>query len=238
MDFPAQRVPNGAPDGVVVAGIRIDWVLLETAFESHAPDVTSWLHKTTGEIATLSADTEDEERTRVTTDPSWIEIQPVPSREQYRMMERFIDTVSHTPLKERLQDSIVGKGAFRRFKDVISRFPDERKRWFAFRDVLLHRHILDWLKDAKLEIVEMPAWSLELPSTPAPGEPATEEGAPETSAEQQEKQEAEELRAYLLAWARAHGEEYHYLFGPAAFERLASDMAHEFNFFRRRSTST
>ena len=153
------------------------------------------------------------------------------------MMERFIETVVHPALKERLQDSIVGKGAFRRFKDVISRFPDERKRWFAFRDVLLHRHILDWLKESKLEVSEMPAWSLELPSTPSPTTTeATEEGAPVmTSAEQQETQEAEELRAYLLAWARAHGEEYHYLFGPAAFERLASDMAHEFTIFRRKT---
>ena len=217
-----------------MAGIRIDWMLLEGAFESHAPDATSWLHRDTGELVTHSFDADPAVRDRVGTNPLWVVVQPVPSREQYRMMERFIETVTHAPLKERLQDSIVGKGAFRRFKDVISRFPDERKRWFAFRDVLLHRHILEWLKETKLEVLEMPAWSLELPITPSP-EPATEEGAPVlTSVEVQEKQEAEELRTYLLAWARAHGEEYHYLFGPAAFERLATDMAQEFNIFRRR----
>jgi hypothetical protein len=218
-----------------VAGIRIDWMLLEAAFESHAPELSCWLNRLTGEIVNLAPDSEPGERARVHT-AGWIEVQPVPSREQYRMMERFIETVTHPPLKERLQDSIVGKGAFRRFKDVISRFPDERKRWFAFRDVLLHRHMLEWLKAEKIEVLEMPAWSLELPTTPSSGEPITEEGAPVlTSAEQQEKQEAEELRGYLLAWARAHGEEYHYLFGPAAFERLASDMAQEFTIFRRRS---
>lgn len=218
-----------------MAGIRIDWVVLEAAFESHAPELSVWLNKGTGEIANVAPETDAAERARVHT-PGWVEVQPVPSREQYRMMERFIETVTHPPLKERLQDSIVGKGAFRRFKDVISRFPDERKRWFAFRDVLLHRYILEWLKTEKIEVLEMPAWSLELPTTPS-SEPATEEGEPVlTSAEQQEKQEAEELRGYLLAWARAHGEEYHYLFGPAAFERLASDMAQEFNIFRRRSS--
>ena len=68
------------------------------------------------------------------------------------------------------------------------------------------------------------------------GNVLTEEGAPVVvSAEQQERQEAEELRSYLLAWARSHGEEYHYLFGPASFERLATDMAQEFNIFRRRA---
>ena len=44
-----------------------------------------------------------------------------------------------------------------------------------------------------------------------------------------------ELKGYLLSWARAHGEEYHYLYGPAAFERLALDMSQEFSFFRRRA---
>lgn len=222
-----------------MGGIRIDWAQLEAAFESHAPELTCWLHKTTGETALLSQDSSTDDRARVSS-ADWAEVRPVPSREQYRMMERFIETVTLPTLKERLQDSIVGKGAFRRFKDVISRFPDERKRWFAFRDVLLHRHILDWLKAERIELLEMPAWSLELPETPvATVEPVTDEGAPLLSSveqvQHQEKREIEELRGYVLAWARAHGEEYHYLFGPAAFERLASDLVHEFAVLRRRS---
>jgi hypothetical protein len=213
-------------------GIAIDWTLLEAAFESHAPDVKSFLNRRTGEVATVADGASDSDRARFRT-ADWQEVEPVPSREQYRMMERFIETVTHQPLKERLQDSIVGKGAFRRFKDVVGRFPEERKRWFAFRDVLLHRYILDWLKLQRMEITEMPAWSLELPTTPA-ADAATEitstEGPP-----LDDKQEAEELRGYVLAWARAHGEEYHYLFGPAAFERLAFDIAQEFTVLRRRN---
>ena len=214
-------------------GIRIDWVFLEGAFESHAPDAQIWLQRETGESVVVSDASAPNEREKVNA-AGWIRVEPVPSRDQYRMMERFIETVSHAQLKERLQDSIVGKGAFRRFKDAISRYPDERKRWFAFRDVLLHRHILEWLKGQALEVIEMPSWSLELPTTPS-HELGTEEGAPVlASAEQQERQEHEELRSYLLAWARAHGEEYHYLFGPAAFERLAADMTQEFTAYRRR----
>jgi hypothetical protein len=41
---------------------------------------------------------------------------------------------------------------------------------------------------------------------------------------------------YLQAWARSHGEEYRYLFGPAAFERLATDLSQEFSLTRKRST--
>jgi hypothetical protein len=221
-----------------MAGIHIDWSTLEQAFENHAPDVRSYLDRRSGEIVTVlgAGDDDDPLVQRIAQQPeSFVIIEPVPSREQYRMMERFIETVTHPTLKERLADSIVGKGAFRRFKDIIGRFPEERKRWFAFRDVLLHRHILDWLKQCRVEIVEMPAWSLELPDTPAP-DSGTEVSAEEAAAPAPEdKQETEELKGYLLSWARAHGEEYHYLFGPAAFERLAADMSQEFSFFRRRA---
>lgn len=222
-------------------GIAIDWAALEAAFENHAPDVRSFLDRKTGALATLvgEGDPSDPVAARIHAEPdAFVLIEPVPSREQYRMMERFIETVTNATLKERLADSIVGKGAFRRFKDIIGRYPEERKRWFAFRDVLLHRHILDWLKQHKLEVLEMPAWSLELPDTPTPeGEretpvDASQEAAP---AVEDDRFETEELKGYLLAWARAHGEEYHYLFGPAAFERLAVDMSQEFSFFRRRS---
>lgn len=224
-------------------GISIDWAALEAAFENHAPDVRSLLDRADGRIVTILGDGDEADPVvrRARTQPdSFVLIEPVPSREQYRMMERFIETVTNGALKERLADSIVGKGAFRRFKDIIGRYPEERKRWFAFRDVLLHRHILDWLKQHKLEIQEMPAWSLELPDKPTPeGEheqpvDASQEAAPVEPVEK-ERFEAEELKGYLLAWARAHGEEYHYLFGPAAFERLAVDMSQEFSFFRRRS---
>ena len=60
---------------------------------------------------------------------------------------------------------------------------------------------------------------------------ASEEGAPAVD----DKMEVEELRSFVLSWARAHGEEYRYLFGPAAFERLAQDVTQEFVVTRRRS---
>lgn len=214
-------------------GVSIDWTTLEMAFESHAPDVASYLDRETGEIVGVARGAEPALVERIASQPQrFVAIEAVPSREQYRMMERFIETVTHPPLKERLTDSIVGRGAFRRFKDIVGRFPEERKRWFAFRDALLHRHILDWIKVHHIELLEMPAWNLELPSTPS-SEPVEE--APETPAEEAERTEQETLRGYLLAWARAHGEEHQYLFGPLAFERLASDMAQEFVLYRRRS---
>lgn len=216
-----------------MAGIHIDWTALEAAFENHAPDVKSYLDRQTGEVITVGSDEGAPEALRVKARPEdHLRVEPVPSREQYRMMEQFIDTVTLEPLKEQLKDSIVGKGAFRRFKDAVGRYPEERKRWFAFRDVLLHRYILDWLKQQRVELMAMPDWSLELPTTPSPEEAPVE--VPPPPPPEAEKQDARELKDYLHAWARAHGEEYRYLYGPAAFERLAEDMCQEFTFYRRR----
>ncbi|MBM4282520.1 MAG: hypothetical protein FJ137_17795 [Deltaproteobacteria bacterium] len=220
-------------------GLIIDWTALELAFESHVPDQRCFLERSTGALR-HDGDPElgDADPTR------FVRVEAVPSREQYRMMERFIATVTHQALKDALQDAIVGKGAFRRFKDAVGRHPEERKRWFAFRDALLRRFILDWLKTARIELQEMPDWNLEPPMTPSPeatasslqsgeGEPVT--GAPAPAVVEGDRGDPGALRTYLLAWARAHGEEYRYLFGPAAFARLADDLGHEFIIYRKRS---
>jgi hypothetical protein len=217
-----------------MAGIRIDWSTLEAAFENHDPSVRAYLDRTSGAIVTISSGSDPAERQRVVAAADvFITVEPVASREQYRMMERFIETVVHEPLKQKLADSIVGKGAFRRFKDVVARYPTERKRWFAFRDVLLHQYILEWLAAERVELIEIPDWSLDLP--PPTDEPVDEvhEAVDEPIAGG-EPTDVENLKAYLHAWARAHGEEYRYLFGPAAFERLAEDVTQEFAIQRRR----
>lgn len=222
-------------------GLLIDWTALEIAFESHVPDQRVFLDRTTGALVQQGQpDARDRDLDGDTT--RFVPVEPVPSREQYRMMERFIATVTNTALKDALQDAIVGKGAFRRFKDALGRTPDERKRWFAFRDALLHLHILDWLKAARIELQEMPAWNLEPPMTPLPESssssslPAPAEGAASVNiVVDVDRGESDALRTYLLSWARSHGEEYRYLFGPAAFARLADDLTHEFIIHRKRS---
>ena len=219
-----------------MAGISIDFSALEASFENHAPDISTFLDKETGEILVFrgTADEAGGEKTvgDIREKPErYILVEPVASREQYRMMERFIETVRIEPLKLQLADAIVGKGAFRRFKDAVGRHAEERKRWFAFRDVLLHRHVLEWLSQHQIEVQELPDWSLELPE-PASAETIEAEVPSEDPPD--DVPDLNQLRAYLQSWARSHGEEYRYLFGPAAFDRLAEDMTQEFSFYRRR----
>jgi hypothetical protein len=46
-----------------------------------------------------------------------------------------------------LEVAIQGKGAFRRFKDVLARDPAEQQRWFAFQMERLNTRVREWLAD-------------------------------------------------------------------------------------------
>ncbi len=76
----------------------------------------------------------------------FIEIPQADSRQGYEDMEAFIETVSNWHLQELLQVAIQGKGAFRRFKDVLAGHAQERERWFRFRDERLRQRVLEWLE--------------------------------------------------------------------------------------------
>jgi hypothetical protein len=76
----------------------------------------------------------------------FIEIPQADSQPGYEDMEAFIEMVSSRHLRELLQVAIQGKGAFRRFKDVLATYPQERERWFRFHDERLHQRVLDWLE--------------------------------------------------------------------------------------------
>jgi hypothetical protein len=75
----------------------------------------------------------------------FVEIPKVDSWEGHEDMAAFIETVSDRHVRELLQAAIEGKGAFRRFKDVLAKSPQERERWFQFRDARMNERALDWL---------------------------------------------------------------------------------------------
>ncbi len=77
----------------------------------------------------------------------YLPVPPQDSREGYRDMEAFIETVTDEHVAELLEVAIDGPGAFRRFKDVLARYPQERERWFRFKEERLRQRVLDWLAD-------------------------------------------------------------------------------------------
>ena len=141
--------------------IPINWTDLETAFERNSPDTESFLDTRTGEVVTVTEGAIDysEQRAKVQAGgEAYVRIEPAASREQYKWMERFVAGVTDEPLRERLVIAIDGKGAFRRFKDVLLNYPTERERWFSYRAELLHWAMHKWLEKEQLAPKEPAPW--------------------------------------------------------------------------------
>ncbi|MGC4092609.1 MAG: UPF0158 family protein [Polyangiaceae bacterium] len=151
-----------------VREVPIEWEALEDAFENNAPEVHSYLHLVTGEVLRVVDGIADPEmHTRIASDTTYMRVEPVSSREQYRWMERFIPMVEETGLREQLTSAIDGKGAFRRFKDVLMNFSAERERWFTFRSERLRVFMEAWLATHGLKAVPRVNWApAEQPSRP------------------------------------------------------------------------
>jgi len=73
------------------------------------------------------------------------------SPEAHTVMAEFIETVKNPVLKEELTNALDGKGAFRRFKDVLINDPKERKRWHGYNAKAMKKVIVEWLKSLGIE---------------------------------------------------------------------------------------
>lgn len=141
--------------------VPISWESLEDAFENNAHEVHSYLHLETGEVIRVVDGVADPTmHSRIMSDPLYLRVDPVSSREQYRWMEHFIEELDDEELKAQLAAAIDGKGAFRRFKDALVNHQGPRERWFAFRSARLRECMEAWLTAHDIKPVERPEWKV------------------------------------------------------------------------------
>jgi hypothetical protein len=114
-------------------GGRID---LESGEVWHASTIEYFAEEEPGQ----APDLEDRER--------WLYVGPERSGEGYRDMQDFIDRIDNPDRADRLGIAIAGRGAFRRFKDTISRWPDDQERWYRFSDERRRGRARRWLSFA------------------------------------------------------------------------------------------
>jgi hypothetical protein len=81
-------------------------------------------------------------------------IPQVDSHEAYDDMVQFAETVTDPRLREHLAIALDGKGAFRRFKDVLYNYSDEQKRWYALKDSIMAERVRQWLRELDIEPAE------------------------------------------------------------------------------------
>jgi len=193
------------PPGTPVRDVPVDWEALEDAFENNAPEVHSYLHLVTGDVLRIVDGVADPQmHARIAADSTYLRIDPVSSREQYRWMERYIPMVEDADLQQKLTQAIDGKGAFRRFKDVLMAYGPERERWFSFRSERLRIFMEAWLSAHALAPITRPVWAPE--QAPSGSEEGAAQAAPTADVRPDRRgRNAESLRKSLTEIADSLG---------------------------------
>lgn len=137
--------------------VPADMQELCNAFEDSSDDHRYYLDLKISEIILDFLDsTEREELDEMVDEDSQERYRYLPiaeSHEGYEDMKEFIETVKGTHLKEKLYIAISGRGAFRRFKDVLNSYPKDRERWFKFKDEKVMERVNEWLENEGIELI-------------------------------------------------------------------------------------
>ena len=151
--------PHGSPRRVPV-----NWDDLEMALTTNPAEWTCYLDARSGEVQMVRLDglgededgPSEEEIDAALGAGHLIRVEPLGSRVEYGWMAAFVATVDDARLRDRLEVALDGRGAFRRFKNVLLYFPAERERWFAFRGERLRAAAREWLAEQGIEPTTVP----------------------------------------------------------------------------------
>ena len=118
---------------------------------SEDSDILVVLHRDTGKISALvDGETEDD----IADSDEYVSLPCEETYEAYSDMEEFAAQVPDGPLRDRIDDALVGRGAFRRFKNVVFNDPSEIGReWNDFQTVRQKIRAVEWMAGPWVELL-------------------------------------------------------------------------------------
>ncbi len=147
--------------------VAVSWDDLEMALTGNPGSWTYYLDVRTGEVQMVPVDRPDgddwlsEDEIDDGLDAGHlIPVEPLGSSVEYGWMAEFAASVGDVRLRDRLEGALDGRGAFRRFKNVLLDAPVERERWFAFRDARVRGAAREWLEEHGIESTSPPGAGL------------------------------------------------------------------------------
>jgi Uncharacterised protein family (UPF0158) len=146
---------------------QVDLADLALALEDHSDEHTWWFDPETGAVEPQSVhalDVGDDGPARM------MPIAPLSVSLGYGDMEDFVACVRDIRARDLLERAIVGRGAFRRFKDTLFDFPELRRAWFAFHDARGERRAIEWLVERGLVDADAADEAMNSRSDPDPAE--------------------------------------------------------------------
>ena len=147
----------GGGPAAMLRALPVDLEELAGILEGDSLSIGGRIDIRTGEVwpqAAIEYALETGEENEETADPErWLPVHGEGSREGYRDMELFIASVEDAGRAERLAIAIKGRGAFRRFKDELARWPGELERWHALSEERQRGRARSWLAAAGYRVL-------------------------------------------------------------------------------------
>jgi hypothetical protein len=159
--------------------IRVDAMQIASAMEDQNTGIDSFffLDLETGEVEFFTSDTqflaESDDPRKMDALPDWqkedverakkvlhgegryLAIPRVESREVFRHMEEFIESIRDTSVAEALADALGGGKPVRRFKDALSEHGGLLDQWYAFKNQKMRSAVADFLASIRHERLEL-----------------------------------------------------------------------------------
>ena len=117
----------------------IDRESLSRALDDHDPDRELYLNLVDGslQVFVLSEATDEsraqQERIQSELGKSFVRVSSMTSQDAFEEMEDFADSLEDAPTRDGLFKTLEGKGAFRRFRELMLENAPLRERWNEFR---------------------------------------------------------------------------------------------------------
>ena len=139
-----------------VRRVPINWRELERAFEGgDDAAVAEWyLDRATGKLECLVEGDPDSEAVRDRLDRDvdrYAQVQSPGPEEEIGWMEDFLAGVSNPKAKGDLERALQGAGTFKKFRDILARYPDLRDQWLALKERRIREAMVQWLDGQGIE---------------------------------------------------------------------------------------
>lgn len=144
-----KKISNG---GIKVSKIRILEFQLFDLMEDDGSR-QGYLDLRTGEIFYYSEFVHtskeiDEIMRPVEEDPKrYVGIRSIGSRNNFRIMERFLGTLPESENKRRLDEALLRRRPFRNFKDELYHMGEIQDQWYKFHEEEIRKVALEWLEE-------------------------------------------------------------------------------------------
>ncbi len=78
---------------------------------------------------------------------SYIQFEPMDSRQAFRVMEEFVETLDNSEIRKKLELGLSLSKPFRNFKDILENYLEYRDKWFSFKEKEYIEYVKEQLDD-------------------------------------------------------------------------------------------